>query len=1207
MRVALQSVGAVSAAVVLTAGLAAPAQAQGAGIPQLEDLQSILNSGAGVALPSIPGSPDLPDIPGLGQAGGGDVDIANGIRAAADPFVPEGGFREQQTSAPSGGREASTRPDCAPNVFIGVPGTFEINRDDDPNQPVGLLGNFVAPLKQALGGQLSATFINYDGDAGVNGTAYQRSVDSGQKKTLATVVDVAERCEGSQIFLAGFSQGAEIAGNAAMEIGQKRTAVDPGRIGGVVLFSDPRRDENSNLIVGTAQQQPMLPEIITGAIDEALKDPSLAQLRSAIDPVNDLSRIFSGQDLLPNIPSSAAEMLQPRTDNGGAGSDAAGGGGTSGGAGTGGGGLSDTGGGLPEINGGAGGGLPQTGGGLPSTGGGLPQTGGGLPEIGGASYEADGTLNINNGLYMLPYGASGPSTVQGDYSHPAGGGPAIVLANNESPAEGTPVSGQQILDSVGADLTDEQADEFAAAFRDGDCGNASLISCLNSYIDNGNTLDTDDETAQGDVPVAAGDDAETSSNPHAKNLVTVDGDPADLETLAEMCLGRGSAEACGGSHPPADLEEATGENRPENATALVTIAGDATAGCESSPRADDCTHGVTRTEINSVASVPARDDVRSYWETPANATELKVMQAYGNGLAAQVAAAQSAFTGEDLSVPSGISYLLDPATAQTKPLSLADTEESGMVVVQQEGSDGAAGADEARTLLTQGWQLGRTGSDERSRPRAVESLYAIGGCDAMTLQDCISAHANGSGEAESAVTTASLVATTARAEAQTAEGAPSRDQLPAAFAEECLTKSFEDCASGAASRGVPSLPPVTDVAAEVPAPAGPATATAQTTVSDSQATTTDRDVDQDSTDSGQDSVSSATRGQDPATGQEQEQTSPTARPAEDNDAISTTEREAGAEPTTSERRAAGAEPTTSERRAAGEAPEASASAPAATATTSAPSSERSREGERVDVEAVTMQAVSGGGLSGPREADFGELTGRVASPCVPGDIVCSLPEDSQLARSLVQLGRNVALNVNDLANADGPTRMGGMLAVQAVDTVLQVTGLPDLKLSPETIIAIINLVAGVGLIHIGDVPAGTALIATTITQLPTAIPEVIEQLQDIPAIIEGLPQAGERAAENLGLVTDRVGEAFDTAGLGNPTDLSNLPAMLPGLVQALVQDNTGLIELATNPMYYTSGEKHDAFDTLKVAGDTNAIQWHQRWLTTLGEELSARA
>lgn len=1193
-------------------------------MPQLEDLQAILNSGAGQALPSIPGSPDLPNIPGLGQTSGGEVDIAKGIKAAADPFVPEGGFREQITSAPANGLESSTNPDCAPNVFIGVPGTFEITRDDDPNQPVGLLGNFVSPLKQALGGQLSATFINYDGDAGVNGTAYQRSVDSGQKKTLATVVDVAKRCGGSQIFLAGFSQGAEIAGNVAMEIGQKRTEVDPGRIGGVVLFSDPRRDENSNLIVGTAQQKPSLPEIITGAIDEALKDPSLAQLRSAVDPINDLSRIFGGQDLLAPIPSSAAELLQPQTGNGGANS-----GGNSGTGG--GGGLPNTGGGLPEVGGGglpeiggdiADGALPNTGGtrpgtgggGLPNVGGGLPQTGGGLPEIGGANYEADGTLNINNGLYMLPYGASGPSIVQGDYSHPAAGGPGIILAQNETPAEGSQLSGQQILDSVGADLTDEEADEFAAAFRDGDCGLASLVSCLTSYIDNGNTLDTDNEaaesgtaTAEGDEPAATDeDDAAPSNNPHAKNLVTADGAPADLETLAEMCLGRGSAESCGGSHPPADLEEATGDNRPENATALVTVPVNATDGCENSPRRDDCTNGVTRTAIKSVASVPARDDVRSYWETADNAAALKVMQVYGSWLAANVAAAQQAFNDGELSMPSGISYLVNHATAETKNLALADTEEAGMVAVSQEGSDDAASADEARTLLTQGWQLGRSDSDERARPRAVESLYAVGECDAMTLQDCISAHAKDSGKPESAVTTATLVATATRAEAETTEGAPSRDQLPAAFAEECLTKSFEDCAGGAASRGVPSLPPVTDVANEVPAPAGPATAVSQTTATGSQAATTERYADQDAAQGGQ--AGTPAQEQSSATGDDQGQSSRTSS-TEDEVAAeveATTQREAGAAPTTSERRAAGAAPTTSERRAAGAAPEASTSAPTAptvTGSNSAPATAPSREGEQVDVEELTIQAVSGGGLSGPREADFGALTGRVASPCVPGDIVCSLPEDSQLARSLVQLGRNVALNVNDLVNAEGPTRMGGMLAVQAVDTVLQVTGLPDLKLSPETIIAIINLVAGVGLIHIGDVPAGTALIATTITQLPEAIPEVIEQLQDIPEIIAGLPQAGENAAKNLGLVTDRVGDAFDTAGLGNPTDLSNLPAMLPGLVQALVQDNTGLIELATNPMYYTSGDKHDAFDTLNVAGDTNAIQWHQRWLAELSKEL----
>ena len=1214
LKAAIQSAGALSAAAVLATALAAPAQAQEGGVSQLEDLQSILNSGAGEALPSIPGSPSLPNMPGLGQAGGGDAALADGVRAVADPFVPEGGFREQNTSAPSDGVEESTRPECAPNVFVGVPGTFEINRDDDPNQPVGLLGGFVGPLKSALGGQLSTTFINYDGDAGVNGTAYQRSVDSGQKKTLATIVDVSQRCEDSQIFLAGFSQGAEIAGNVAMEIGQRRTAVEPGRIGGVVLFSDPRRDENSNLIVGTAQGQPMLPEIITGAIDEALKDPTIAQLRSAVDPVNDLSRIFGGQDLLPSIPSSAAELLDPKTGNSDTGTRT----GTSGNAGASGtgGGLTDTGGGLPEVNDGGTSGNGGTGGGLPNVGGGgLPNTGGGLPEVGGASYGDDGTFTVDNGLHWLPYGASGPPVVGGDYSHPAGGGPTIVLADNETTSEGTPVTGQQVLDSVGADLTEEEATEFAAAFRAGECGQASLVSCLTSYADNGNTLDTesgDEETAETEPrqeedtdsseTEAAASDADSSANPYEKNLVTADGEPADLETLAEMCLGRGSAADCGGSHPPADLDEATGENRPSNATALVTISSNPTDGCDTSPRRDNCSNGVTRTDISSVSSVPARDDLISFWETADNAADLKVMQAYGAGLAGQVAAAQHAFNGAAVFVPSGISYLVETGTAETKALALADVEEDGMVAVNEESTDEAIGSDEARALLTQGWQLGRTGSDERSRASAVEALYAIGGCDAMTLQDCISAHAKDSGKPESAVTTASLVATAARAEAEGSD----RSKVPAAFAEECLTKSYEDCASGAASRGVPSLPPIADVSDESPSTGAARAATQSTPESTSASTSTSKSSSAPYTstsaeaDTGQDAdaeLDSSTQNEpESTTGQDADETT-----GEDAEPTTSEKRAAGAEPTTSEKRAAGAEPTTSAPSQADDEADSTATATAVPGTTgqSAPS----REGERVDIEAITMEAVSGGGLSGPREADFGELTGRVASPCVPGDIVCSLPEDSQLARSLVQLGRNVALNVNDIADAEGPTRMGGMLAVQAVNTVLQVTELPELKMSPETIIAIINLVAGVGLIHVGDVPAGTALISSTITQLPTAIPEVIEQLQDIPAIIEGLPEAGANAAENLGLVTDRVGDAFDTAGLGNPTDLSNLPAMLPGLVQALVQDNTGLIELATNPMYYTSGEKHDAFDTLPVAGDTNAIQWHQRWLTKLGEEL----
>ena len=1180
-RAAAQSVGALSAALMLAVGLAAPVSAQDAGIGQLSDLQELLNlAGDDGALPSIPGSPSLPNMPGLGESGGGEQALASGIRTAADPFVPEGGFRQQYTSAPSGGTEQSTRPECAPNVFIGVPGTFEINRDDDPSKPVGLLGGFVEPLKAALGGQLSATFINYDADAGVNGTAYQRSVDGGVKKTLATAIDVSERCPGSQLFIAGFSQGAEIAGDVATEIGQRRTPVDPGRVGGVVLFSDPKRDENANLIVGTAQSQPLLPQIITGAINEALKHPSLAQVRSAIDPINDLSRIFGGGDLLPTFETFEQGPTQQRSGQNGASAGA------------------DTG----------------TGGGLPSSGGALPEinTGGGLPEIGGASYGDDGTLNINQGLYMLPYGASGPSVVYSDYTSPSAG-PDIVLVNDETTTEADSVSGEQILAHLGADLTDEEATAFADAFRSGQCEDANLLACLGNYIDNDNQLDTDDDS--------------TADNPHAENLATDTAGIDGLHELAERCLGRGSAQACGGSHLPAGLEEATSANRPADATALVTVPIDITDGCQSSPRADNCRNTVTRIPIREVTSVPARDDVISVWETAESAAALKVMQAHSHGLPGQVAAARQALDDDSsgLAVQSGVTDLVNPGTGEAKTLNVTGDEgpQSWTFTVAADGDGDSIGAEEARALIASGWTLGRTEEDERARPRAVESYYAVAGCDTMTLQDCISAHAKGSGEPESAVPTAVLAATATHAESADGDAdSGRRDQLPAAFAEECLTKTYEACASGAASRDVPSLPPVAavTVAHETSGhQSRPSAAVSSTQQSAAPTSATSEEAAQ----SGD--IASAAGGQgvtssdsDEALG-ESEDSSAQAEPtdgetaADDGEAATAAQAEeqpqseaAGAAPTTSQRAAAGAAPSSSQ------APQAGQDATSTTATTGTASPSTSSSGatptrQLADVEEITMPAVSGGGLSGKREADFGELIGRVASPCVPGDIVCSLPEDSQLARSLVQLGKNMAVNVNDLDSAEGATRMGGMLAVQAVDTVLQVTGLPQLKMSPETIIAVINLVAGIGLIHIGDVPAGAALISTTITQLPEAIPEVIEQLQDIPAILAGLPQAGERAAENLGLVTDRVGDAFGNAGLGNPTDLANLPAMLPGLVQAVVQDNSGLLEVVTNPMYYASGTKHEAFDTLNVAGDTNAIQWHQRWLTTLGEELAASA
>src|SRR5699024_6135366 len=115
---------------------------------------------------------------------------------------------------------------------------------------------------------------------------------------------------------------------------------------------------------------------------------------------------------------------------------------------------------------------------------------------------------------------------------------------------------------------------------------------------------------------------------------------------------------------------------------------------------------------------------------------------------------------------------------------------------------------------------------------------------------------------------------------------------------------------------------------------------------------------------------------------------------------------------------------------------------------------------KVEMSPVTLGAVGGGGLSGERDDGFGELAGVVAQVCVPGDIVCALAEDSELARSLVQIGKNVSGNVEAMTRVENAQRMAGVMALQAVDTLTGTMGLPETKLTADSLQTLIELAAG---------------------------------------------------------------------------------------------------------------------------------------------------
>ena len=61
------------------------------------------------------------------------------------------------------------------------------------------------------------------------------------EKAIATIEDIQNRCDGSKVILTGFSQGADVAGDAATMIGNKQTGIAADTIAAVILFSDPQR------------------------------------------------------------------------------------------------------------------------------------------------------------------------------------------------------------------------------------------------------------------------------------------------------------------------------------------------------------------------------------------------------------------------------------------------------------------------------------------------------------------------------------------------------------------------------------------------------------------------------------------------------------------------------------------------------------------------------------------------------------------------------------------------------------------------------------------------------------------------------------------------------------------------------------------------------------------------------------------------------
>ncbi|MCU1642717.1 MAG: cutinase family protein [Nocardia sp.] len=157
---------------------------------------------------------------------------------------------------PPGPKEPTSQSANCPDVLmLGVPGTWESSSTDDPYNPTAnpasLMLNITNPIRaQFPNNRVEVYTVPYvaqfsnpialppDGQQSYNNSRSEGTQRANEKLT-ATYHD----CPLTSYVIAGFSQGAVIAGDVAAQIGAGKGPVPANKVLGVTVIADGRRDQ----------------------------------------------------------------------------------------------------------------------------------------------------------------------------------------------------------------------------------------------------------------------------------------------------------------------------------------------------------------------------------------------------------------------------------------------------------------------------------------------------------------------------------------------------------------------------------------------------------------------------------------------------------------------------------------------------------------------------------------------------------------------------------------------------------------------------------------------------------------------------------------------------------------------------------------------------------------------------------------------------
>ncbi|WP_331723014.1 cutinase family protein [Nocardia sp. NBC_00511] len=263
------------------------------------------------------------------------------------------------------------------------------------------------------------------------------------------------------------------------------------------------------------------------------------------------------------------------------------------------------------------------------------------------------------------------------------------------------------------------------------------------------------------------------------------------------------------------------------------------------------------------------------------------------------------------------------------------------------------------------------------------------------------------------------------------------------------------------------------------------------------------------------------------------------------------------------------------------------------------------------VAAVTDLGATGGGIGPQRDiaVSYGDLTGRVASFCSPGDLACDAPDNAALLRTVANVAGQVEIGNDPLKSLASITQAFGLTAVKAATNIVN------------------NNVSGTSLANLSLNPSKS--ISASLAEASDPRTEV-----DPTDVLKAVLKVGTIAINAITTVVKTVLTPANiteiaTAGLANPIAglvvlgtklLAAVPEIIPPataskLIQSTfqevindVKDNTDLLNVSTWTKYSDVILRHGSYqnDSISASGES-ATKWVGDWFAAAARDVAGIA